>query len=168
MPGASLFWIPSLESDSTIVCFPISVLVPVNLLHLPLALACRFWETQKLNMGYFFSEPTDFSLGTCSFAAETAKCISKKFEICPRLCGIRDFESLPGLKCLLVYFSGRSKSHTKFCWRRGSSVNLEWKQNSLEMRTRDSTADTARRNFDFIAFKLLSLMDHLYMNTSLG
>lgn len=40
------------------------------------------------------------------------------------------------------------------------------KPNSLEMRARDLTAGTTHKNFDFIAFKLLSLVDQLYPNTS--
>lgn len=91
------------------------------------------------------------------------------FEICSGLGGTRGLESLPGFQCLLVYFSGRPKSHMKLYWRRQSSVgSQEWKQNSFEMRTRDSTADAACRNFDSIANKLPSLMDHLYLNISWG
>jgi len=143
MPGAFAFWISSLELDSTFVYYPASVKVLGNLHFLPLALACRVWEKQRSNKGYFFSESTDFTLGTGYLAVETAKCTTQQiWNMLQTLWNQRVWilaRALVLLGVLLRYIRVPHKSS----WRRQSSAGSQKKKpDSVELLIRNSTVWT--------------------------
>lgn len=164
IPGAFLFQILHLDLDGSSVYFPISVQVPVPRLRLPLALAFSFRKHRGQTWVISSTTLQILPWGPAPLLWRQLKALSNKFEICTDSIEPEGLNAGQGFSASWCT-SEADQSPTQVLLEERIFRGISRAKIALKQKQKIQTARTVCRNFDCMAFKLLSL-SYLYLNSS--
>lgn len=164
IPGAFLFQILHLDLDGSSVYFPISVQVPVPRLRLPLALAFSFRKHRGQTWVISSTTLQILPWGPAPLLWRQLKALSNKFEICTDSIEPEGLNASQGFSASWCT-SEVDQSPTQVLLEERIFRGISRAKIALKQKQEIQTARTVCRNFDCMAFKLLSL-SYLYLNSS--